>query len=95
MTRKEIHNSRLVTEANHSALHFYTRRHFLRESAMGLGALALGSLIGCRPGSSSNFSNIPFDRLTPRSKTATFPGKARSVIYTHGWCTFAVGIIRL
>jgi hypothetical protein len=84
MTRKEIHNKRLITEANHAALHFYTRRHFLKESAMGLGALALGSLIGCRPGSSANFSSIPFDPAHPLApKLPPFPGKARSVIYMH------------
>ena len=48
MTPKELHTQKLVEEANHACLHFRTRRHFIRESAMGLGALALGSLIGCR-----------------------------------------------
>ncbi len=43
MTQKEIHNQRLQKEAEHTALQHYTRRHFLKESAMGLGALALGS----------------------------------------------------
>jgi hypothetical protein len=39
MTQKELHNDRLAEEAKRSALGYYTRRHFLRESAMGLGAL--------------------------------------------------------
>ena len=82
MIRKEIHNKRLITEANHAAIQFYTRRHFLKESAMGLGALALGSLIGCRTGSSS--SNIAFDAAHPLApKLPPFPGKARAVIYLH------------
>ena len=36
MTQKELHNQRLLKEANNTALRFHTRRHFLRESAMGI-----------------------------------------------------------
>ena len=83
MTRKDIHNKKLVEEANHSAIQFYTRRHFLRESAMGLGALALGSFIGCRSNSSAS-SSIAFDAAHPLApKLPPFAGKARSVIYLH------------
>jgi hypothetical protein len=46
MTKKDLYNQKLVEEANHAHLHSHTRRHFLKESAMGLGALALGSLVG-------------------------------------------------
>ncbi|HEV2482416.1 MAG TPA: DUF1501 domain-containing protein [Puia sp.] len=30
-----------------AAMQYHTRRHFLKESAMGLGGLALGALLGC------------------------------------------------
>jgi len=46
MTQKDLYNQRLLKEANERSLQFTTRRHFLKESAMGLGALAMGSLIG-------------------------------------------------
>ncbi|HUM66811.1 MAG TPA: twin-arginine translocation signal domain-containing protein [Chitinophagaceae bacterium] len=42
MTQKELHDQRLVKEAEAANLRLHTRRHFLRESAMGLGALAIG-----------------------------------------------------
>src|SRR3984893_9372994 len=83
MTRREIHNKRLLQEANHSVAHYYTRRHFLKESAMGFGALALGSLLGCRQGYGSS-SGILYDAAHPLApKLPPFPGKARSVIYLH------------
>ena len=46
MTRSDLHLSRLINEANQQSLQMHTRRHFLKESAMGLGALAMGSLLG-------------------------------------------------
>jgi len=83
MTQKELHNDRLAEEAKRSALGYYTRRHFLRESAMGLGALALGSLIGSC-GSNSSSANQVFDAANPLApKLPPFPGKARAVIYLH------------
>ena len=46
MTQKELNNQRLVKEATNAYLQLHTRRHFLKESAMGFGALAMGSLFG-------------------------------------------------
>jgi len=84
MTKKELHNQKLIEEANRASIHFHTRRHFLKESAMGLGALALGSLIGCRSRSSDG-SNILFDPSHPLApKLPPFPGKAgRSLPASH------------
>ena len=45
MTQAELHNQRLVKEAQDAVLQLHTRRHFLKESAMGLGALAFGSYL--------------------------------------------------
>ena len=83
--RKELYNQRLVKEANDKALHFLTRRHFLKESAMGFGALAMGSLFGgCRFGSSNGVANTLFDPAHPLApKLPMFPGRAKSVIYLH------------
>ncbi len=83
MTQKELRNQQLLQEANERTAQFFTRRHFLKESAMGFGALALGSLIGgCgfdTAGSVSTFD--PAHPLAP--KLPMFPGKAKSVIYLH------------
>jgi len=63
-------------------LHFYTRRHFLKESAMGLGGVALGSLLGCH--GRRDAAKIVFDPAHPLApKLPPFPGKAKSVIYLH------------
>jgi hypothetical protein len=60
-----------------------TRRHFLRESAMGLGALALGTLFGnCQ--SSPKAPGVMFDTAHPLApRPPMFPGTARAVIYLH------------
>ena len=84
MTQKELHNQQLLKEAEYAMLHHYTRRHFLKESAMGFGAVALGSLLaGCGSNSLSASNNLfdPANPLAPRPPM--FPGKAKSVIYLH------------
>ena len=81
MTQKE-HNQKLVAEAQKAILQLHTRRHFLKESAMGLGALALGSLFGC--GSKPSSNDVVFDPAHPlMPKLPPFPGRAKSVIYLH------------
>src|SRR5262245_8417543 len=49
-----------------------TRRHFLKYSGLGIGAMALASLEG---------KASPADPLAPRP--SHFPGKAKRVIYLH------------
>jgi len=67
MTQKELHNQRLVREAQAAVLRMHTRRHFIKESAMGLGALAIGSLLGGCMGKSGNnvTSGVEFDPARP------------------------------
>jgi hypothetical protein len=82
MTQNELHNQRLLKEAQDAARILHTRRHFLKESAMGLGALAMGSLFGCNSNPSAN--EIVFDPAHPlMPKIPHFPGRAKSVIYLH------------
>lgn len=82
MTRKELYSMQIYREAQHNMLSLHTRRHFLKESAMGLGALALGSLFGCR--NAAPYNEMPFDAAHPLlPKSPHFPGKAKSVIYLH------------
>ncbi len=84
MTQKEIHNQRLQKEAEYKTLQHQTRRHFLKESAMGLGALALGSLFNSCDSKSPVMANNFFDATNPLApKPPMFPGKAKSVIYIH------------
>lgn len=85
MTQKELHNQQLLKEANMRASHFFSRRHFIKEAAMGFGALALGSMLkSCGLSSSQAYNNIPFDPAHPLApKLPMFPGKAKNVIYLH------------
>lgn len=87
MTQKELHNQRLLKEAEEAIARQHTRRHFLKECAMGFGSLALGSLLqSCGLGSASSgaASGIAFDPAHPLApKLPMFPGKAKSVIYLH------------
>jgi hypothetical protein len=83
MTQKELNNQRLIKEANETNIRYHTRRHFLKECAMGFGGLALGSLLqAC--GSSTNSYNIVFDPAHPLApKLPMFPARAKNVIYLH------------
>src|SRR5690606_31089617 len=60
-----------------------SRRHFLLESAVGLGAVALGGFMGgCGPKNTGpkKLASIT-DPMAP--KPPHFPGKAKRVIYMH------------
>src|SRR4249920_163839 len=76
---KEIET--ILQKAQRESLQFITRRHFLKTGSMGLGALALGSLL---PGCSSSHPSTLADLINPLSpKAPHFPGRAKSVIYLH------------
>ena len=84
MTQKELHDQRLLKEAQAATMRMHTRRHFLKESAMGLGALAIGSLIGSCGRSKTAVPSISFDPAHPLlPKSPPFVGRAKSVIYLH------------
>jgi hypothetical protein len=83
MTQKELYDQRLLKEAQETIARYYTRRHFLKESAMGLGGLAMAALFGCHNGSPAG-SRVVFDPAHPlMPKLPPFAGKAKSVIYLH------------
>jgi hypothetical protein len=75
-------NRRLVNEAIQQQLGFTTRRLFLKDCFLGMGAMAMGSLLG---GCGNNgVTNIAFDPAHPLlPKAPQFPAKAKSVIYLH------------
>ncbi|GAC1440444.1 MAG: DUF1501 domain-containing protein [Sediminibacterium sp.] len=85
MTQKELHNDRLMKEAAEAVMRMNTRRHFLKQSAMGFGGLALSALLqSCGLSTTSSTSSIAFDPVHPLApKLPMFPGKARNVIYLH------------
>lgn len=85
MTRQDLHIAKLIEEAKHRTLYSHTRRHFLKESAMGLGALAMGALFGsCGSKSNSDGYAINFDPARPMlPKPPQFAAKAKSVIFLH------------
>ena len=61
-----------------------SRRHFLMESAAGLGAAALGTLLGsCGTSGANSTAGLAavVDPMMPRPPH--FPGKAKHVIYLH------------
>src|SRR5438270_13976491 len=83
MTSKQIHEQRMMKEAEQAIARLHTRRHFLKESAFGFGSLALGSLLpSCKVGSDNSAFTIPFDPAHPLApKLPMFPGKTKSVIH--------------
>jgi len=69
---------------DHSKLLNVTRRHFLLESAFGLGALAMGSMMPGCSGRQQNTAERIERVLNPMAPMPPhFPGKAKSVIYLH------------
>jgi len=69
-----------MSSMDFSKLQSVSRRHFLLESAAGLGAFALGSLLGSCSTKRSGLEMM-LDPMSPRAPH--FPGKAKSVIYLH------------
>ena len=85
MTRDELNAYKLVKEAQEANAQMHSRRHFLKESAMGLGSLAIASLLGsCGNFFSESNNKIAYDPAHPLlPKSPQFLGKAKSVIYLH------------
>ncbi|MCH2082959.1 MAG: DUF1501 domain-containing protein [Saprospiraceae bacterium] len=77
---------KLVKEAQMVSLTHQTRRLFLKDLTLGLGGLALGSLMGTACGRKPNAINqdILFDPMNPLSpRIPHYVAKAKSVIYIH------------
>ncbi|HEV3300186.1 MAG TPA: DUF1501 domain-containing protein [Planctomycetaceae bacterium] len=71
----------LLEEARLARVRLLTRRHFLRQSQIGLGALALSSLIGAPRPARGAVSGAVDNALAARLPVAK--AKARAVIYLH------------
>ena len=73
---------KLIQEALLAQIRKDTRRNFLKGSFLGLGGMALGSMLGCS--GSKNTSQSLFDPQNPLAPRAPhFAPKAKSVIYLH------------
>lgn len=80
-------DSKIIAEAQRAALHYTTRRHFLRETSFGFGGLALSYLLGgCNSSSPVQTTKVnpAFDAMNPLSpKVSPLIAKAKAVIYLH------------
>jgi hypothetical protein len=77
-------NENIIREAIQKKLLNQTRRNFLKESFMGLGGLAMGSMLSSCGNSTDSFNANFFDPANPLApRSPHFPGKAKSVIYLH------------
>ena len=76
-------NDKIVREAIHAHLQMETRRNFIKQSFLGLGGLALGTMMSCQSKPNPSSLNLfdPKNPLVPRPPH--FAPKARSVIYLH------------
>lgn len=74
----------LLKEAFRAELQKNTRRNFLKESFLGLGGMALGSMIGCNSKSTGNNQVLEYDATNPMApRPPHFAPHAKSVIYLH------------
>lgn len=84
MTRDELHVQRLLKEAQEKKMRAHTRRHFLKESAMGLGALGMGYLLGSCGVKNNTVHALSFDPVHPLlPKAPPMFARAKSIIYLH------------
>lgn len=70
----------ILNQAQYESAGLVTRRHFLKNCTMGLGAMYLGGAFGSCQSPTGGAAEI-MDPLAPRAPH--FPGKAKSVIYLH------------
>lgn len=69
----------LLQDLQHRKLLHKTRRHFLRDCGMGLGAIALSSLVGCNH--ERQVANDP--QLLENEVIRNFAPKAKHIIFLH------------
>src|SRR5262245_2016800 len=65
-------------------LHLQTRRHFLRDCQLGLGTIALSSLLGQESATAKESASVPASVVNPLApRQPHFAPKASRVIYLH------------
>ncbi|MEX2592166.1 MAG: DUF1501 domain-containing protein [Anditalea sp.] len=74
----------ILQELHYRKIQYETRRHFLKKCASGLGAISLGSIMGCNPSSSDKPAVKSALGANPlAAKLAHFAPKAKRIIYMH------------
>ncbi len=74
----------IFQELQYKNIQYETRRHFLKKCSSGLGAIALGSLLGCDPFSTTKASNNIVTEAGPMApRFPHFAAKAKRIIYLH------------
>ncbi len=74
---------KLIRELQESHLRNVTRRHFLRNCATGLGAAALGSLVGCNTFGKEEIAKLPELTNPMAAGLSHYAPKAKRIIYLH------------
>ena len=86
----------LIREHKIRQLDSNTRRHFIKECMFGLGGVALGGLLNsCANSSVNKINSIKNNIKSVMGQVPHFVPKAKSVIFTHGGCTFSIRNVRL
>jgi hypothetical protein len=70
-----------IEERELQRVRLMTRRHFLRQSQIGLGALTLSEFLGSRQPAAG--ANVPMDEGSTAARKPAAATKIRSVIYLH------------
>ncbi|MDQ3395731.1 MAG: DUF1501 domain-containing protein [Bacteroidota bacterium] len=75
----------ILQELHFKKLQLETRRHFLKKCSSGLGAIALGSMMGCNPFSSNKPGSSPGAIINHdmKAQLSHFAPKAKRIIYMH------------
>lgn len=74
----------IYDELSFRAIQAETRRHFLKKCTTGLGAVALGSIMGCNPFETTKSGSTVSAGSNPlAAKSPHFLGKAKRIIYMH------------
>lgn len=71
---------KIYEEAKHQYYQYHTRRHFLKSCTTGLGAIALGSILGCNGNTGTALEQAMGGSSVPG---AHFAPRAKRVIYLH------------
>ena len=73
----------IFKELQYKNAQYNSRRHFLKQCGYGLGALSLGTLMGCDPFSNDKSASKSAQMNTMAAKLPHFAPKAKRVIYMH------------
>ncbi|NJC25199.1 DUF1501 domain-containing protein [Neolewinella antarctica] len=71
----------LLNEFRHREAQYNSRRHFLRQGALGLGGIALGGLMGCGTDAGAQVAKTKEEKIM--ATALSYAPRAKRVIYLH------------